>query len=174
MVILETERLILREYTREDFDALYEILSSPVTMAHYPKPYDEKGVRRWIDWSLANYDKPGFGWWVLIHKETGAFLGDCGVTLQNIDGQLLPEIGYHIHHPYWRQGYGKEAATAVRDWAFTHLDYDTLYSYMTEDNTASWRLAASIGMDYMGAFDDEGYGLTRIYAITKEKWASML
>ncbi len=173
MVILETERLLLREYTPEDFPALYALLSSPITMAHYPKPYDERGAHRWIDWSLENYEKLGFGWWALVNKETGTFIGDCGITLQNIDGRLLPEIGYHIHHPYWRQGYGKEAATAVRDWAFTHLDYDTLYSYMTEDNTASWRLAAAIGMDYMGAFDDEGYGLTRIYAITKEKWASL-
>ena len=99
MVILETERLILREYTPEDFDALCEILSSPITMAHYPRPYNEKGVHRWIDWSLENYEKLGFGWWALISKETGALLGDCGVTLQNINGQLLPEIGYHIHHP---------------------------------------------------------------------------
>ena len=172
MVILETERLILREYTPEDFDALYEILSSPVTMAHYPRPYNEKGVHRWIDWSLENYEKLGFGWWALISKETGALLGDCGVTLQNINGQLLPEIGYHIHHPYWRQGYGKEAATAVRDWAFTHTEYDTLYSYMTDGNAASWRLAQAIGMEQIGAYEDEEDGLLRIYAITKEKWAS--
>ena len=38
---LETERLILREYTMDDFDALYEILYDPETMKHYPKPYDE-------------------------------------------------------------------------------------------------------------------------------------
>ena len=85
-MILETERLILREYTWADFDRLYEILSDPETMAHYPKPYDAAGVRRWIEWSLDNYEKYGFGLWAVELKETGAFIGDCGLTMQNIDG----------------------------------------------------------------------------------------
>lgn len=172
MVILETDRLILRQYTMDDFPALYELLSSPITMAHYPRPYDEKGTKRWIGWSLENYEKLGFGWWALICKESGRFIGDCGVTLQNINGQLLPEIGYHIHHPYWRHDYGKEAAAAVRDWAFTHTEYETLYSYMTDGNTASWRLAEAIGMEKIGTYEDEEDGLLRIYSITKDKWAS--
>ena len=58
---LETERLILREYTMDDFDALYEILSDPETMKHYPKPYDEAGTNRWLTWSLNNYKEYGFG-----------------------------------------------------------------------------------------------------------------
>ena len=47
------------------------------------------------------------------------------ITMQDIDGQLLPEIGYHIHKDYWRQGYGKEAATAVRDWFFANTDFNS-------------------------------------------------
>ena len=86
-MILETERLILREYTWADFEGLYEILSDPETMAHYPKPYDAAGVRRWIDWSLDNYEKYGFGLWAVELKETGAFIGDCGLTMRCIDGE---------------------------------------------------------------------------------------
>jgi RimJ/RimL family protein N-acetyltransferase len=48
-MVTETKRLIIREYTSEDFDALYEILSDGEAMKYYPKPYDKKGVRRWID-----------------------------------------------------------------------------------------------------------------------------
>ena len=51
----------------------------------------------------------------MAHAE---MIGDCGITIQNIDGELLPEIGYHIHKKYWRKGLGSEAARAVRDWAF--------------------------------------------------------
>ena len=43
-MIIETERLILREYSQDDFDALYEILSDEQTMKHYPKPYNQKGI----------------------------------------------------------------------------------------------------------------------------------
>ena len=53
-MIFETKRLILREYSPTDFDALYEILSDPETMAHYPRPYDADGVRRWITWNEEN------------------------------------------------------------------------------------------------------------------------
>ena len=53
--VIETERLLLREYTMDDFDALYEILSDPETMQHYPAPFDEERTRGWITWNLDNY-----------------------------------------------------------------------------------------------------------------------
>ena len=53
-------------------------------------------------------------------------IGDCGLTLQNIEGKMLPEIGYHIRADHKRKGYAKEAATAVRDWAFANTDYKYL------------------------------------------------
>lgn len=53
-MIIETERLILREYTLEDFDALFEIMSDPETMQHYPKPFDEERTIGWIEWNLQN------------------------------------------------------------------------------------------------------------------------
>ena len=68
-MVIETERLILREYTLEDFDALYEILSDKETMAHYPKPFDEEKVRSWIRWNIENYAKYGFGLWAVVLKK---------------------------------------------------------------------------------------------------------
>ena len=70
----ETERLILREITQEDFDNWYEILADAETMKHYPAPYDASGVQRWIDWTLNNYAQHGFGLWAVILKETGEFI----------------------------------------------------------------------------------------------------
>ena len=134
---METERLILREYTYEDFDALYEIMSDSETMRHYPNPFDEELTREWIEWNLKNYKEYGYGLWAVVLKETGKFIGDCGITIQNIDGEMFPEIGYHINKKYWRQGFGSEAARAVRDWAFENTEYDCLYSYMKYTNTGS-------------------------------------
>lgn len=96
-MVLETARLLLREYTLADIDVLFEILSDAETMQYYPKPYDEEMTKRWIEWNIQNYQKYGFGIWAVILKETGKFIGDCGMTIQSIDGELLPEIGYHIH-----------------------------------------------------------------------------
>ena len=138
---LETERLILRQLTMNDFEALHEILSDPETMRHYPAPFNKEKTKNWIHWNLDNYRRYGFGLWAVVLKRTGQFIGDCGLTLQNIDGETLPEIGYHIHKSYRQRGYGSEAAGAVRDWAFENTAYDALYSYMKYTNIASYSTA---------------------------------
>ena len=169
-MMIETERLILREYTPEDFDALYEIVSDPETMAHYPAPFDEARTRRWIKWNLENYAQHGFGLWAVVLKETGEFIGDCGLTLQNIDGEMLPEIGYHIHKKYWRRGFAKEAARAVRDWAFQNTEYPVLYSYMKYTNEGSWRTAMANGMKKVKEYPDPKNTISYAFAITREEW----
>lgn len=172
-MMIETKRLILREYTPDDFDALYEILSDEETMTHYPKPFDEDRVMGWIEWNIKNYAKYGFGLWALILKETGEFIGDCGITLQNIDGEELPEIGYHVHKKYWRRGLGKEAAQAVRDWAFTNTTYNTLYSYMKYTNVPSYKTAIANGMKKIKEYPDEKNGISYACAITRSEWEKL-
>lgn len=126
-MILQTKRLNIREYTPDDFDALYEILSDEETMKYYPKPYDENGVNRWINGCIDSYKQNGFGLWALELRETGAFIGDCGISMQNIDDEILPEIGYHVHKNYWRQGYAKEACAAVKDRFFENTESLTAF-----------------------------------------------
>lgn len=169
-MMMETERLLFRQYTPEDFDALFEILSDEETMQHYKCPYDADGTRRWISWSMENYQKYGFGLWALVLKETGEMIGDCGLTLQNIDGEWLPEIGYHIHKKYWRRGLAREAASAVRDWAFRNTEYDRLFSYMTSGNVASYSTARSIGMQKIKEYADGEEGVLYVYAIGRKEW----
>ena len=169
-MIIEKKRLKLREYTQQDFADLYQILSDPITMSHYPAPYDYKMTQRWIDWNLDNYQRYGFGLWAIELKENGIFIGDCGITMQNIDGELLPEIGYHINKDYWRQGFGKEAAKAVLDWGFSNTGFNCLYSYMTKSNVASYSTAKSIGMEKVKEYQLQGEEIHCVYVITKEKW----
>ena len=171
-IILETERLVLREYTMDDFDGLYAILSDAETMKHYPKPYDERGTMRWLNWSLDNYQKYGFGLFAIERKDTGEFVGDCGITMQNIDGELLPEIGYHIDKKHWRQGFAHEAASAVRDWFFRNTDFPTVYSYMTASNTASYRTAASVGMTRVKEYSEDGIP-HYVYEMTRDTWLTL-
>ena len=95
------------------------------------------------------------------------------VTMQHIDGQAMPEIGYHIHRGFWRQGYGGEAACAVRDWGFTHTDFPALYSYMTQGNTASRATAAHMGMRLIHSFHDAYYQDMVVYAITRDAWQTL-
>jgi RimJ/RimL family protein N-acetyltransferase len=99
-------------------------------------------------------------------------IGDCGLTLQNINGELLPEIGFHIRRDCQRMGYAKEAARAVRDWAFRNTDYPALYSYCKYTNEPSFRTAESIGMRFACEYPDEINGKTHVSVISREDWLS--
>lgn len=134
---IETNRLFLREMTLEDFDALYTVLADSDIMQHYPYTFDETRVRNWINKNIDRYRVLGFGLWAVCLKSTGEMIGDCGLTMQNINGMILPEIGYHIAKAHQRQGYASEAARAVRGWCFAHTTFGMVYSYMKKSNIPS-------------------------------------
>ena len=168
-IILETERLILREYTQDDFAPLKDIIGDGETMKYYAAPYDDKGVQRWLDWSFNNYEKHGFGLWAIELRKTGELVGDAGITMQPIDGEWLPEVGYHINKRFWRRGIASEAARAVRDWAFSNFEFDALYSYMASENIPSQATARSVGMTKLKEYSTENENLA-VYKITREEW----
>ena len=172
-MFLETERLILREYVQEDFADLKDVISDEETMKYYLKPYDDAGVQKWLDWSFSNYEKHGFGLFAIELRETGEFVGDAGITLQPIDGEWLPEVGYHVNKKHWRRGIASEAARAVRDWAFSNFEFDALYSYMASENIPSQATARSVGMTKLKEYSTENENLT-VYKITREEWKNTI
>ena len=163
--ILETDRLFLREMNMDDFDALYQVLADSEIMQHYPYTFDEKRVRDWIERNMNRYVKDGFGLWAVCLKDTGEMIGDCGLTLQNIEGEMLPEIGYHIRRDKQHNGYAKEAAKGVLEWAKENTDYPALYSYCKYTNLPSIKTAEAIGMEFDREYPDEANGITHVSVI---------
>lgn len=172
-MIIETERLILREMRAEDFDALYAVLADADIMQHYPYTFDEKRVRGWIERNMERYRIFGFGLWAVCLRETGEMIGDCGLTMQLIGGVIKPEIGYHIRRDMQRRGYAKEAASAVRDWSFRNTPFREIYSYMKATNEPSARTAVSWGCRQVDEFDDALNGRTKVFALTRATWDAM-
>lgn len=171
--ILETKRLILREMTDEDFDALKEVISDSENMKYYPKPYDDAGVWRWISWCKDCYARYNFGLWAVLLKETGKMIGDCGISMQFIDDEWKPEIGYHLNRAYHLQGIGKEMTQAVRDYFFAHFDFDEVYSYMDKDNLPSYKTAEANGMTFRHLYTTKQGEDCRVYSITRKEWESL-
>jgi RimJ/RimL family protein N-acetyltransferase len=169
-MILETKRLILREMGPNDYDALYAVLADPDITEHYPYTFDETRVRNWIARNMERYSKDGFGLWAVVLKETGEMIGDCGITMQNIHGTMLPEIGYHIRKDWQRRGYASEAAAACIRWAFETHDFPAVYSYMKYTNIPSQRTAMKNGMTFLEEYEDPDNTYTRVYAITRKEW----
>ena len=125
-VVLETERLLLREMAPDDLGELSEILGDSETMRFYPHPFNCDEAAGWIEWCRRSYRDHGYGLWALILKDTGEFVGDCGLTLQDVDGEKLVEVGYHVKKIHWRKGLATEAALACRDYAFAVVGVDRL------------------------------------------------
>jgi [ribosomal protein S5]-alanine N-acetyltransferase len=144
--ILETARLVLREFVPEDADALALVLSDPETMQYYPAPYDRAGVEQWIARNQRRYANDGVGLWAMVLKASGEAIGDCGITRQQVEGENLYEIGYHLRRDLWGQGLATEAAVACREWGFAHLNADRLISLVRPENLASGRVAERNGM----------------------------
>jgi ribosomal-protein-alanine N-acetyltransferase len=144
--ILETARLILREFRPEDVDALSLTLSDPETMRFYPAPYDRAGVEEWIARNRRRYAESGHGLWAMLLKASGELIGDCGLTVQPLDGTDEVEIGYHVRRDLWGQGLATEAARACRDFGFARLPVERLISLIRPENLPSCRVAEKNGM----------------------------
>ena len=165
--IIETERLILREMNEADYEALYAVLADSDIMQHYPYTFDEARVRNWIRKNIERYRIFGFGLWAVCRKDNGEMIGDCGLTMQNINGTIRPEIGYHIRRDMQRKGYAKEAAAAVKDWTFAHTPFYELYSYMKKSNIPSSATAESIGMKLLEEYTDAENEQTLVYGLKR-------
>jgi RimJ/RimL family protein N-acetyltransferase len=146
MPVLETQRLLLREFQHEDLDALATILSDRETMRYYPVPFDRAAVADWIRRNRTRYANDGHGLWAMILKSTRELIGDCGLVRQNVDAVDEIEIGYHVRRDLWSRGYATEAARACRDFGFANLGVDRLISLIRPENLASRRVAEKNGM----------------------------
>jgi ribosomal-protein-alanine N-acetyltransferase len=146
MQILETERLLLREFVPDDIDALAAVISDPETMRFYPEPRDRAGVESWIERNRGRYRDDGHGLWAMVLKSSGEVVGDCGLTRQTVDGVDEIEIGYHVRRDLWGRGLAPEAAAACRDYGFERLGAKQLISLIRPENLPSRRVAEKVGL----------------------------
>lgn len=168
MKILETKRLLLRHPEIDDLDNLYALYSDPEIRQYFPDgTLTLEETREEIEWFLNGHPKyPELGLWATILKETGQFIGRCGLLHWTIDGQDEVEVAYLIDKAYWGQGLGTEAAQGVLDYGFEKLGLSRLVCLITEGNQASIKVATKIGMTFDKASEDE-YGPFLLYSINK-------
>jgi ribosomal-protein-alanine N-acetyltransferase len=144
--VLETDRLVLRRMEMPDVDDLMGIFSDPVAMRYYPGTKTRKEAEEWVRWTLRSYGDHGFGQWVAILKGSSQFAGQCGPTVQEVEGKDEVEIGYLFLRRFWGRGLATEAAKAARDHGFYTLGYERLISLIDPANLASRRVAEKVGL----------------------------
>ncbi len=170
-MILETERLYLRELTPSDWKDLSEILQDAQTMTAYEHAFSDDEVTDWLNRQRTRYEQDGFGLWAVVRKADDAFLGQAGLTRQDWDGRRVPEIGYLFKRTHWHQGYATEAAVGCKKTAFETLGFDRVYSIIRDTNLASQRVALRNGMQKVGSLVKRYYGMDMphdVYCVQRE------
>lgn len=155
---IETERLYLRRLTEGDFKNLCTILKDEKAMYAYEHAFSDEEVKAWLDKQLLRYQIYGCGLWAVILKETGEFVGQCGLTVQPTDREKVLEIGYLFRRDCWNNGYATEAAAACKRFAFEKLGAKEVYSIVRDTNLASRRVAEKNGMTIKYSFVKHYYG----------------
>ncbi len=164
--VLTTGRLKLRRYRPEDLEFLLPVLGDPVSMRYYPHAFSRDECMAWIERQLHRYQTDGFGLWAIELRETGTFVGDCGLTVQSVDRAREVEVGWHVHPDRQGQGIATEAGLGCRDHAFRTLGLTRLISLVRPENLASCRVAEKIGMrvEKVTRYGSEGW-LHRVYVV---------
>ncbi|MHC0036989.1 GNAT family N-acetyltransferase [Pseudoneobacillus sp. C159] len=151
MMMIETERLILRPLHLDDADMIeslaseYEVAKTTLTIPHpYPKGAAEDFIK-----SVLESEKTGrILIYAMIEKETEQFLGIMNVSIQS--QYKRGELAYWVGKPFWGKGYGTEAAKALLTYCFEKLELNKVFAAAFTDNPGSWRVMEKIGLSYEG------------------------
>lgn len=146
--ILETRCLLLRHLALSDLDDLWGLYRDPGITKYIPDaPRSREEAREELEWHMNSHPLyPELRLWATIHKETGKFIGRCGLLPWTIEGRREVEVAYTLAREFWSQGLGTEAAQGILDHGFEKLELKRLVCLIDPDNQASQRAAEKIGM----------------------------
>jgi RimJ/RimL family protein N-acetyltransferase len=166
MLILNTERLLLRHMEPEDLEPLYAMYSDPEVRKYYPNGTKTlKETKEELDWFLHGHPShPELGLWATIERSSGEFLGRCGLLPWHIQGKDEVELAFMIKKQRWREGIATEAAHGIIKYANTALGLCRLVSLVMPGNAASAGVATKVGMSFEREFTDE-LGSHHMYSI---------
>ena len=142
--VLETGRLVMREWRRSDFDAYAASNADAEVQRFLGGPQDREQSWRTLALQIGHWELRGYGQWALERREDGRMIGRAG--LWNPEGWFGVEVGWKLDRDVWGNGYATEAAAASLAWAWRELDVDRVLSVIAPENDASLRVAARLGM----------------------------
>jgi [ribosomal protein S5]-alanine N-acetyltransferase len=154
-IIIETSRLLIREYFTDDIAMLHKILSDPITMCFWPEPFTVDQTNAWVERSMTSYAENGFGRFAVLLKQTGELIGDAGILKSEINGKIENDLGYIIYHPFWNNGYATEAAEAILRRGLDSIGLRRIAANIAFDNIPSQRIAEKIGMKKESEFKNK-------------------
>ena len=163
MSIIESPRLLLREFALEDIDQLGKVFGDPNVMKYSTNgPLDEKGIRSFINWCRNSYHSNGYGQWAVIERSSGRVIGCCGLSQVEIDGTREIEIGYRLEKAEWGKGFASEIAISTLSYGYEKLNLNKIIAIIANGHTSSIRVAEKIGFSQFNETIFKGWNV-RVY-----------
>jgi RimJ/RimL family protein N-acetyltransferase len=169
---LKTERLVLRQYRKEDFAAQAAILGDPQVMRHFAGTVSKEECWRRLAASVGSWPLLGFGGWAVVRKSDDRLIGTVGLfnswrALEPEFGEE-PEMGWIFHTDVHGQGIASEACRTVLDWAKANLDPTPIWAIIAPRNEPSFRLAERLGFERL---EDTIYNDEPIAVLKRPAWS---
>lgn len=163
---IETERLILKEYNKDDIEAFYSLKSDKEVWIYSTfKPLtDRKEAVALLDCILSNRKNTYPDFLALFEKKTMQYIGEAGIIGSNPNASR-GEVGYNLLPEYWKRGYATEILSAIVKWAFQDRQYERLEALALECNTASCKVLEKCGFQKEGVlrnFNKWEYGFRNV------------
>ncbi len=167
--MLKTQRLILREWKESDRAPFAIINACPLVCQYLPDTLNAQESNAMVDKIIRKFEQDGFCFYAIEHKESGDFIGFCGLNKPGFNTDFTPcvEIGWRLLSQHWNRGYATEAAKAALNDGFNRLKLKEIIAFTVPDNTPSRRVMEKIGLqhDKAGDFDHpalpDGHALQR-------------
>lgn len=161
MVVIETERLFLREWVHDDWIRYRPLATDPRVLKYIGvEPSSDERIKRFVWSGIEKAKTRGWILWPVIHREDAQLIGFCGFA----DG-FPPdvEIGWRLLPEYWGRGLATEIARAVMDYGWTRFQFQRLIAVIHRDNRASIRVAEKLGMTLETTFVHRGMEVLRYF-----------
>ena len=168
-MVIQTPRLMLREFQPEDVQQLAPILAHPQVMQ-----FSSTGVlsvsetAAKIQSFIQSYQHYGFGKWAVIHQASNELIGYCGIAIEQLDHRDEREIGYRLNPAFWGQGLATEAASAALQYGFEQFKFPYVLGIVELGNHASVNVLKKLGMHYQRRTQFHG-GEVDVYCIENAK-----
>lgn len=167
-MVIETERLILREFCQEDAPYIYNLNSDTEVMKYTGDiPFARVAEASVFLSNYSDFKTNGYGRWAVISKKTNHFLGWCGLKWHE---EGFVDLGFRFFKTEWGKGYATEAAGASLDFGFKHLNLDEIIGRASSDNKASIRVLEKLNMQFWKRDVCKGIENSVYYRINKSQY----
>jgi [ribosomal protein S5]-alanine N-acetyltransferase len=174
---LETERLILRDFVKDDWQRVLEYQSDPLYLRYYEwTERTPEAAQEFVSWFLDHQkQKPRIKFQLaVVLKSNNQLIGNCGIRMDKANA-LQADIGYELDPNHWNHGYATEAAHAIVDFGFSSFGLHRVWSWCVADNVGSAHVLEKLGMRLEGHLRENEYYRGRwwdtlMYAILVNEW----